>query len=165
MEISKKEQEEQNREAKEGEVSAGPRRLRRTLTSPEDIHPPGRKAFKEMLAWISTVRADLSRAQLPLNNYENSSSVLVYKRKKGIYLLPPPWGCLRFNTGTMVCDSDSKKCACDAGDPGSIPGLGGSPGEGQGNPLQNSCLENSTERGAWWATVHGLSKSWTLLSE
>ena len=44
---------------------------------------------------------------------------------------------------------DSKKSACNAGDLGSIPGLGRSPGEGNGNPLQYSCLENSTDRGAW----------------
>jgi len=44
---------------------------------------------------------------------------------------------------------------------GSIPGLGISPGEGNGNPLQYSCLENPVDRGAWWATVHGVAKSWT----
>ena len=45
--------------------------------------------------------------------------------------------------------SDGKECACNAGDPGSIPGLGRSPGEGNGNPLQYSYLENSMNRGAW----------------
>ena len=54
--------------------------------------------------------------------------------------------------------------ACNAGDPGSIPGLGRSPGEGNGNPLQYSCLENPMDRGAWWATVHGVTKSRTRLS-
>ena len=53
-----------------------------------------------------------------------------------------------------------KKSACSVGDLGPIPGLGGAPGEGNGNPLQYSCLENSTERGAWWATVHRIAKSW-----
>ena len=57
--------------------------------------------------------------------------------------------------------SDSKESACNAGDPGSIPGLGRPPGEGNVNPLKYSCLENSMDRGAWWATVHGVSKSWT----
>ena len=51
------------------------------------------------------------------------------------------------------------------GDPGSTPGPGRSPGEGNGNPLQYSCLENSTDKGAWWAGVHGLAKSWTWLSD
>ena len=51
--------------------------------------------------------------------------------------------------------SDSKESACNAGDPGSIPGLGRSPGEGNGSPLQYSCLENLMDREAWWTTVHG----------
>ena len=55
--------------------------------------------------------------------------------------------------------------ACNAGDLGSIPGLGRSPGEGNGNPLQYSCLENPIDRGAWWPTVHGVAKSWTRLSD
>ena len=45
------------------------------------------------------------------------------------------------------------------------PGLGKSPGEGNGNPLQYSCLENPMDRGAWWVTVHGVTKSWTQLSD
>ena len=51
--------------------------------------------------------------------------------------------------------SDGKESAFKAGDLGSIPGLGRSPGEGNGNPLQYSCLENPVDRGAWRATVHG----------
>ena len=51
--------------------------------------------------------------------------------------------------------------AGDARDVGSIPGLGRSPGEGNGNPLQYSCLETPTDRGAWQATVHGVAESWT----
>ena len=46
-------------------------------------------------------------------------------------------------------------------DVGSVPELGRSPGEGSGNPLKSSCLENHMDRGAWWATVHGVAKSWT----
>ena len=52
---------------------------------------------------------------------------------------------------------DSKESACSAGDPGTIPILGRSPGEGNGNPLQYSCLENSTDRGAWQDTVQGVA--------
>ena len=55
--------------------------------------------------------------------------------------------------------SDDKEYVCNAEDPGSIPGSGPSPGERNGYPLQYSCLENSMDRGAWWATVHGLAKS------
>ena len=60
--------------------------------------------------------------------------------------------------------SDGKESACNVGDPGLIPGLGRFFGEGKGYPLQYSCLENSIDRGAWQATVHGLSKSRTRLS-
>ena len=56
---------------------------------------------------------------------------------------------------------NSKEYACNAGDPGLIPGSGRSPGEGHENPLQYSCLENSMCRGAWQATVHGVTKSQT----
>ena len=61
--------------------------------------------------------------------------------------------------------SDGKASAYDAGDPGLIPGLGISPGEGNGNPLQYSCLENLMDGGAWCATVHGVAKSRTRLSD
>ena len=61
--------------------------------------------------------------------------------------------------------SDGKASACNAGDPGSIPGSGRSPGEENGNPLPYSCLENSMDGGAWWAIVHGVAKSWTRLSD
>ena len=54
--------------------------------------------------------------------------------------------------------------AGDSGDTGSIPGLGRSPGGGNGNPLQYSCLENSMDRGDWWVTVHGVTKSQIRLS-
>ena len=56
---------------------------------------------------------------------------------------------------------DGKESAHNAGDLGLIPGLGRSPGGGHGNPLQYSCLENPMDRGAWRATVHGVTKSWT----
>ena len=52
-----------------------------------------------------------------------------------------------------------------SGHVGSTAGLGRSPGGGNGNPLQYSCLENSTDRGAWWATVHGVLKNWTRQSD
>ena len=61
--------------------------------------------------------------------------------------------------------SDGKESACCARDPGSIPGSGRSPGEGNGNPLQYSCLENPMDRGTWQATVHGASQSRTKLSD
>ena len=54
--------------------------------------------------------------------------------------------------------SVGKESACNTGDPGSIPGLGRSPGEGHGNPLQYPCLENPKDRGAWQATLHGVAR-------
>ena len=57
--------------------------------------------------------------------------------------------------------SDGRGCACKAEDPGSIQGSGRSPGEGNGDPLQYSCLENSMDRGTWRAIVHGITKSQT----
>ena len=62
-------------------------------------------------------------------------------------------------------DSDSRESAYNAGDLGSIPGLGRSPGRGHDDPLQYSCLENSMEGAAWQPTVHGVAKSWTQLSD
>ena len=61
--------------------------------------------------------------------------------------------------------SEVKASASNAGDLGSIPGLGRSPGEGNGNPLQYCCLENPMNWGAWWAAVHGVTKSQTRLSD
>ena len=61
----------------------------------------------------------------------------------------------------LPCSSHGKQSALKAGDPSSIPGLGRSSGEGNGNPLQYSCLKNSVDRGAWWATVCGVSKNRT----
>ena len=73
------------------------------------------------------------------------------------------WGQLIKDRG-FPGGSDSKESACNtgvAGDMGSIPGSGRSPGEGNGNSLQYSCLENPMDRGAWLATVHGVAKSRT----
>ena len=61
--------------------------------------------------------------------------------------------------------SDGKESTHEAGDLGSIPGSERSPGEGNGNPLQYSCLENLMDRGAWWATIHGVTKSQTRLKQ
>ena len=61
--------------------------------------------------------------------------------------------------------SDGKECACNAGDPSLTPGSGRSPGEGEGYPLQYSCLENSMDRGNWQATEQGVAKSWARLSD
>ena len=61
--------------------------------------------------------------------------------------------------------SDGKESACNAGDPGLIPGSGRSPGEENDNLLHYSCMENSMDRRAWQATVHSITNSWTWLSD
>ena len=66
--------------------------------------------------------------------------------------------------GGFPLGSDGKESASSAGDPGSILGLGRSLGEENGYPPQYSCLENPMDRGAWGATVHGITKSWTGLT-
>ena len=94
------------------------------------------------------------------------SLFLIYlKRKsaKNFTLLSYLYKVMGFSGG-----SDSKESTCNAGDAGdasSIPGSGRSPGGGHGNPLQYSCLENPTDKGAWQATVHGVTKSRTRLSD
>ena len=68
-------------------------------------------------------------------------------------------GVFSFSGGAMVTNLAANEG--DAGDVGSIPGSGPSPGGGNGSPLQYSCLENPMDRGASWAIVHGVTKSWT----
>ena len=70
-----------------------------------------------------------------------------------------------FNVVGFPGGSDGKESACIAGDLNLISGLGRSPGEGNGYPLQYSHLENSRDRAAWQATVHGITKNWTRLSD
>ena len=76
--------------------------------------------------------------------------------------------CFQLRMGTefevFPGDSDGKESAFKARDLDSISGLGKFPGEGHGNPHQYFCLENSMEKAAWWATVHGVAKRWTQLS-
>ena len=77
------------------------------------------------------------------------------------FVLPPTFH-MGFPGGTVAKNSPANAGA--ARDSGSIPGLGRSPREENGNPYQYSCLENSMDRGDWWAIVHGVTKSWIWLS-
>ena len=87
------------------------------------------------------------------------SSISWRTRKAGDVILPESkdWGLPR--------GLSDKESACNIGDPSSIPWLGRSPEQGNGNPLQYSCLENPVDRGAWRATVHGVTKSRTQVSD
>ena len=74
--------------------------------------------------------------------------------------------CIENLYGGFLCGSAGKESPCNPGDLGLIPGLGRSPGEGNGNPVQDSCLENPMDRGAWrTGMVHGIAKNWTRLSD
>ena len=86
-----------------------------------------------------------------LSNATNRSS------KMGIRIAGQILQCGNFDKG-FPDSSTGKESACNARDPCLIPGSGRSPGEGNGNPLQYSCLKNSTDRGVWQATVHGVAK-------
>ena len=66
--------------------------------------------------------------------------------------------------GGSVVKNPPANAGGDTGDMGLIPGSGRSPGGGNSNPVQYSCLENPMDRGAWWAAVHGVTKNWTRLS-
>ena len=80
----------------------------------------------------------------------------------------PPWQTfyeVSFCEGIFPGGSDGKESTGNARDPYYIPGLGRSPGEGNGNPLQYSCLGNPMDRGGGWAVVHRVAKSWTQLSD
>ena len=101
-----------------------------------------------------------------LNLEMRKSSLHVYRTHSMLHQL---LNC-RAGIQTQVCmsfsgGSDSKESACNAGVSGLILGLGRSPGEGNGNPLQYFCLENPMDRGAWRATVHGVIKSQTQLND
>ena len=76
-----------------------------------------------------------------------------------------PIQCLYDFAPEFLGGSDSKESVFSAGDTSLIPESGKSPGEGNGNPLQYSCLENSMDREAWRATVHGVAKGWIQLSD
>ena len=89
-----------------------------------------------------------------------SSNVLPVFSSKSFRVFGLTFRSLGFSGGSEV-----KASACSVGDLGSIPGLGRSPGEGNGNPLQYSCLENPMDGGPWWATVHGVAKSRTRLRD
>ena len=82
----------------------------------------------------------------------------VQQSESDVYIYP------LFLVWASLVASGDKNCAYNAGDPGSIPGLGRSPGEGNGHPPQDSCLVNPMDKGAWWATIHGVWASFPVRS-
>ena len=125
--------------------------------------------FRWLPMWIRILSSDIrARCSLAVAPSESNMGALLGNQA---HLAPDPGPEYPFSRVTSLGfpgGSDSKEFPCSAGDtgvPGLIPGSGRSPGGGNGNPLQHSCLENSMDRGAWWATVHGVAKSRTLLSD
>ena len=102
-----------------------------------------RQTFVDMVMSLLNMLSRLVITFLPRSKYLliswlNNQSIITYLEQ---FTIPGiPWG------------SDHKESACSAGDPDSVPGLGRSSGEGNGNPLQYACLENPMDRGAWWDT-------------
>ena len=138
-----------------------------TLSNPMDCSPPGSSvhgvfqarvlewgaiAFSKMIDWLELLH--ILRGNL-----------------NGCHLFRKPFhficfsGIWRTLFSCFPGGSDSIESAYNAGDLGLISESGRSPGEGHGHPLQYSCLENPKDRGAWWATVQGVAKSWTWLND
>ena len=102
-----------------------------------------------MSEWILIIQICSFHSFVNLNYLLNTSCMLVaVNRQLGF----PMW-------------YSGQETTCSVGDVYSIPGSGGSPEEGNGNPLQDSWLENSMDRKAWWTRVHGVSKNWTRLND
>ena len=116
------------------------------------------------VAWTTGLLPALMFAKWLLTDSLNTERIfkpfLKLARWTGLLIAEVIWIWLRFPGGSEV-----KVSACNEGDLGSILGSGRSPGEGNGNPLQYSCLENPMDRGAWWATVHGVAQSRTRLKQ
>ena len=106
----------------------------------------------DMILYIENPKDAIRKLVELINKFGKVAGYKVKTQKSVIFLYFPD-------------GSEVKASACSVGDPGLIPRSGRSPGEGNGNPLQYSCLENPMDGGAWWATVHGVTKSRTRLSD
>ena len=125
-----------------------------TLCDPMDCSPPGSSIHgifqARVLEWVAI---SFSRGSSPPRDWTQVSHIA----SRCFYHLN--------HEGSFPGGSVGKESACNVEDLGLIPGWGRSPGEGNGNPLQYSCLENLMDGGAWWAAVHGITKSRTRLSD
>ena len=124
----------------------------RDITLPTKVHLVKAVVFPVVMYPFSNF-LDKTQPSEHMWNIAISSGICVFVHAKTLSH-PNPLSFLCFFGG-----SDGKESACIAGDPGSIPGKGRSPGEGPDYPLQHSSLENSIDRGAWWATVLRVSES------
>ena len=124
------------------------------------FHWMNRKVRVTLQAHVKCGRAFLSLQDYTQQLFQSEDFMWkLYKHYCRVYLLQQLmvlWG--------FPSSSNGKACDCNTGDQGSTPGSGRSPGEGNGNPCQYPCLENPMDKGAWWARVHGVTKSSTWLS-
>ena len=104
-----------------------------------------------------TLESPLDCKEIQSVNPKGNQSWIVIGRTVAEAEAPLLWH-MMWRARWLPCSSVSKESACNTGDLGSIPGSGRSPREGNGNPLQYSCLENPMDRGAWWATVHVVAR-------
>ena len=135
------------------------------FSSPGDLPDPRIEPISPGLVggFFTTEPSGKSQRDREKSQIQKASKALVYLVNHQVDSLDLflSWASL---VAQMVKKKKKKKYACNAGDPGTNPGSGRSPGEENGNLLQYSCLENSTDKGVWRATVHGVVKSWTGLS-
>ena len=140
---------------------AGPQNPSFPCLQSHPFHWMDRKVRVTLQTHVKCSRAFLSLKDYTQQHFQSGDFLWkLYNHYWRVYLLQQLMILLGFPSS-----SDGKASACNAGDQGSIPGSGRSPGEGNGNPCQYPCLEIPMDRGAWWATVHGVTKSWTLLSD
>ena len=122
-------------------------------------------SFKSIIFYPSLLPANLLAMDYGFNGHEFEKTLGDSKGQRSLACCSS-WGHKESDTTKMSTgnlrgfpgDSGGKESACNAGDPGLIPGLGRFPGERNGYPIQYSCLENSMDRGAWWAAVHGVAR-------
>ena len=133
------------------------------------INTPAPSSFRQIVLRYGSPTGSLSPPARLNPHHPQRDNILQVDNTALVSCLPFP-ASLSHSPAGVGCDhlsnngfpgSSDGKSACNSGDLGSVPGLGRFSGEGNGYPLQYSCLENSMDRGAWWAIVHGVTKNQT----
>ena len=141
-----------------------------TVCKPMDCSPPGSSVHEILQARIPEwIAISFSKGSSRLRDWTWVSCIPgrcfnLWVTREALFNITYTYKTLIGRESVIFKTTDDKEPACNAGDPGSIPESGRSPGEGNGYPLQYSCLRNPMDRGAWWAVVHGITESQTWLS-